>query len=97
MTLKPATRLLKEHIKERKQKRILQNNKQENAKRKPHAYGVGDQVLVILQPNRKHGEDQQAGPYTVTQVNNNGTVKLSKAGPHGAVLETWNIRNLIPV
>ena len=78
-----------EYIKDRKQHRILQNNKAENAKRKPYDYAVGDQVMIILDPNRKHGEDQQAGPYTVTQVNNNGTVKISKAGPHGAVLETW--------
>ena len=53
--------------------------------------------MIILDPNRKHGTEQQAGPYTVTQVNNNGTVKISKAGPNGAVIETWNIRNLIPV
>ena len=52
--------------------------------------------MIILDPNRKHGEEQQAGPHTVTQVNNNGTVKLSKAGPHGAVIETWNIQNIYP-
>ena len=86
-----------EYIKERKQKRILQNNKAENVTRKPHAYGVGDQVMIILDPNRKHGTEQQAGPYTATQVNNNGTVTISKAGPNGAVIERWNIRNLIPV
>ena len=31
-----------ECIKDRKQKLILQNNKQENAKRLPHTYKVGD-------------------------------------------------------
>jgi hypothetical protein len=84
-------------MKDRKQKVLLQNNRRENATRKPHAYGVGDQVLIILDPNRKHGSDQQAGPYTVTQVNNNNTVKISKTGPNGSIFETWNIRNLIPV
>ena len=85
------------YIKERKQKRILQNNKQENAKRKPYNYGIGDKVMIILDPNRKHGEDHYAGPYTVTQVNNNGTVKLSKTTANGAVYETsWNIRNIAP-
>ena len=85
-----------EYIKDNKQKRIIQNNKAENAKRHPHNYGIGDEVLIILQPNRKHGEDQQDGPYPVTQVHNNGTVQISKPGRKGAVYETWNIRNLIP-
>ena len=83
-------------MKLRKQRRIIQNNKAENAKRQPHACAVNDQVMVDLDPHRKHGEDAFAGPYTVTQVNNNGTVKLSKQGPHGAILETWNIRNIRP-
>ena len=85
------------YIKERKQKRILQNNKQENAKRKPYNYGIGEKVMIILDPNRKHGVDHYAGPYTVTQVNNNGTIKLSKTTANGAVYETWNIHNLEPV
>ena len=86
-----------EYIKERKQKLIQQNNNRENATRKPHAYAVGDRVMILQDPNRKHGADRFAGPHTVTQVNNNGTVKLTKvANNGGAVSETWNIRNLEP-
>ena len=85
-----------QYIKERKQKLILQNNKRENAKRMHHHYTVGDQVMVRRDPNRKHGTRQFSGPYTVTRVNDNGTVKLSKATPGGAVFETWNIRNIDP-
>ena len=85
-----------EYIKDNKQKRIIQNNEKENATRHPHAYGVGDEVLIIEQPNRKHGSPQQAGPYTVTQVYNNNTVQISRPGSRGAVVETWNIRNLMP-
>jgi len=33
-------------IKERKQRLIIQNNKCENAKRKPHTYNVGDVEVV---------------------------------------------------
>ena len=33
-------------IKERKQRLIIQNNKRENTKQKPHAYNVGDVVVV---------------------------------------------------
>ena len=40
-------------IKDRKQKLIDQNNKRENASRKPHTYNVGDKVLIKTtgQPN----------------------------------------------
>ena len=86
-----------QYIKDRKQKLILQNNTRENALRIPHQYGVGDQVMVKQDPNRKHGTEQYRGPYTITQVYDNGTVKLSRATPAGgAVFETWNIRNLDP-
>ena len=84
------------YIKERKQKLILQNNKRENASRIPHQYNVGDRVMVNRKPNRKHGSSQFKGPYTVTRVNDNGTVKLTRATPSGAVYETWNIRNIDP-
>ena len=63
-----------QYIKERKQKLILQNNKRENAKRIPHTYSVGDRVMVRKDPNRKHGSNQYKGPYTITRVNDNGTV-----------------------
>ena len=85
------------YIKERKQKLIIQNNKRENATRKDHTYNIGDRVMVRQHNSRKHGEDPFQGPYTVTQVNDNGTVQLSKAANNGgAVLQTWNVRNLDP-
>ena len=85
-----------EYIKERKQKLILQNNKRENATRRDHTYSVGDKVMITQNPNRKHGEAFFKGPYTVTQVNDNGTVKLTRATGGGAVSQTWNIQNLDP-
>ena len=85
-----------EYIKERKQRLIVQNNKRENATRCEHTYSVGDRVMVKQDPHRKHGQPQYAGPYTVSQVNDNGTVKLTKAANGGAVTQTWNIRNLDP-
>ena len=86
-------------IKDRKQKLILHNNKRENAKRKPHTYNVGDRVMVKADKQRKHGHDKYLGPYAVTQVNDNGTVKLVKVAENnngGAVHETWNIRMIYP-
>ena len=86
-----------QYMRERKQKRIVQNNKRENATRIYHQYSVGDEVMVHRDPNRKHGSSQYKGPYRVTRVYDNGTVKLSRATPAGgAVYETWNIRNIYP-
>jgi hypothetical protein len=86
-----------DYIKEQKQHRILQNNKKENAKRIPYTYNVGDQVMVKEDPHRKLSGARFSGPYTVTQVNDNGTVQqLSKATNSGAVLTTWNICNVKP-
>ena len=85
------------YIKTRKQRVIKQNNKKENAKRIPHQYNAGDLVLVAQDPQRKHGEDKYVGPYTVTNVSDNGTVRLMQhAANGGAVYQTWNIRNIIP-
>ena len=85
-----------ECIKQRKQALILQNNKRENATRKDYTYSVGDRVMVRQDPSRKHGEPFFKGPHTVTQVNDNGTVQLTKTTGGGAVTHPWNIRNLDP-
>ena len=49
-------------------------------------------------PNRKHGTSGlYQGPYTITEVYDNGTVKLQRVTQTGgAVLETRNIRNIYP-
>ena len=75
-----------EYLKLQKQKQIHHNNKKENAKCLPHQFGIGDQVLITLAPNHKQGADRYSGPHTITQVNNNGTVILSKTGRNGGAL-----------
>ncbi len=77
-------------IKERKQKRIKENNKRENATRIDYTYEVGQKVLVKEQNHKL--EPKQHGPYVIREVRNNGTVVLEQ----GAVLKTWNIRNIQP-
>ena len=85
------------YIKERKQRLIIQNNKREDAKRVPYTYEVGDSVMILQNPQRKHGEDRYKGPYTVDAVHDNGTVTLRQGTNHGgAVFQTWNIRNIHP-
>jgi len=85
-------------IKQRKQKLIVQNNNRENATRVPHAYNVNDTVVIKAGVQRKHGENPYIGPYRVTHVYDNGTVRLVKVADNngGAVSETWNIRNIEP-
>jgi len=84
-------------IKERKQRLIIQNNKHENAKRKPHMHNVGDVTVVKAGAGRRHGSNPYLDPMRVTQVNDNGTVKLVKvANNGGAVSQTWNIQNIEP-
>ena len=79
-------------IKDRKQKRIVENNKRENAKRIPHNYQVGDQIMVKNDPNRKFGTNAYSGPYRVTSVNDNGTLRYQR----GRISDTINIRNVSP-
>jgi hypothetical protein len=84
-------------IKERKQKLIVQNNNRENKKRTPYTHQVGQRVLVSEDPNRKYGTDIFSGPWTVAQVNENGTVRLTRGTNNGGVVsQTWNVRNLKP-
>ena len=52
--------------------------------------------MVKMDPTQKHGEDFFKGPFTVSQVNDNGTVKLTRATANGAVSQTWNIQQIEP-
>jgi len=85
-------------IEEQKQRLIIQNNKRENAKRKPHVHNVGDVVAVKAGVKRKHDSDPHLDPVRITQTNDNGTVKLVKVDDNngGAVSQTWNIRDVEP-
>jgi len=83
-------------IKERKQRFIIQNNKRENAVRKPHAHNAGDVAALKAGAGCKHCSSPCLDPMRITQVNDNGTVKLVKVADNngGAVSRTWNIRNI---
>ena len=85
------------YIKARKQHRIFQNNRQENAKRREHEYQVGDQVAVKQHKQRKYGSDHFHGPFEVEKVYQNGTVKLRRELNGNVVTQIWNIRNIKPI
>ena len=80
-----------EYIRSRKQNLIFKNNKAENAKRTPHTYMVGDKVLLRRGTENKY-ETPYQGPYTITKVNENGTVRMIIKN----VEDTINIRRLTP-
>ena len=76
----------------RKQACINENNVRENNERIPHTYNVGDRILIKNDPNRKFGTNAYAGPYLVTEVRNNGTIRYRK----GNIFDMINIRNVSP-
>jgi hypothetical protein len=80
-----------EHIRQRKQTRINENNKRENKSRHAHAHSLGDKILVKARKNSKHKLECD-GPYEITQVNDNGTVRFQK----GTVNDAMNIRRIKP-
>ena len=79
-------------IKQRKQMLINQNNAKENSKRIPHQYKPEDLVLVKNEQSTKFGKDAYNGPWTIQEVRNNGTVKISK----GLISDIYNICNITP-
>ena len=75
-----------------KQKRINYDNIRENSKRVSHDYKINDYVYVLRDGNYRKLEGDKQGPYRVTEVFTNGTVRIQK----GAVNERINIRRLTP-
>jgi hypothetical protein len=80
-----------EHIRQRKQTRINENNKRENKSRRAHTCSLGDKTLVKARKNSKH-ELECDGPCEIPQVNDNGTVRFQK----GTVNDAANIRRIKP-
>ena len=61
-------------------------------RRQAFDYAVGQQVLIkAIDPNKLH--PRAHGPYRITQVFTNGTIKVQRA-PH--VTERINIRRVLP-
>ena len=80
-----------EAIKRRKQQIIKKNNLQENKKCIPHTYEVGDLIIMSNKKARKM-ELPYRGPYAVTELFDNGTVRVLI----GSVEDRVNIRHIVP-
>ena len=76
----------------KKQKRIKYDNIRENSKRAAHDYKVDDYVYIIKDGQYRKLEGDKQGPFRITEVFTNGTVRLQK----GVVNERLNIRRLTP-
>ena len=76
-----------------RQKEITKNNLRENASRKPHVYNIGDKVLVSKPGHiRRKLENPRDGPYEVTAVFSNGTIRIQR----GSISERVNLRRVTP-
>ena len=77
---------------QRKQKRINYDNIRENTKRVSHDYQVDDYAYILRDGHYRKLEGDKLGPYRITDVYTNGTVRIQK----GRVNERLNIRRLTP-
>jgi hypothetical protein len=81
-------------IEQQRQKEMDRNDKRENASRISHDYKVGDIIILLKKPGThlRKLEAPRTGPYTVTAIYTNGTVRIQK----GKENERVNIRRLFP-
>ncbi len=79
----------------RRQELVDRNNVRENKRRLPYDYVPGSKCLIISEINgekQRKALDKNEGPYEVTNVFTNGTVRIQR----GSINERINIRRLTP-
>ena len=81
-----------EIIRKRKQDLIHKRNERENRNQINQAYILGDKVFLKNKWKTKFNLYTYLGPYIITAVRNNGTVRARKDG----VTDTFHIQNLTP-
>jgi len=79
-------------IGKRRQASVDKANLRENEKRIAFDYAVGQEVLLRKDGIIRKLEDKYDGPYTITDVHTNGTVRIQR----GTVNERVNIRRIAP-
>ncbi len=79
-------------IGQRRQDTVDHNNARENARRISYDYVVGQRVLVRKDGTLRKAEKRYLGPYVITQVHTNGTVRIQR----GTMSERLNIRRITP-
>ena len=76
----------------RKQAEIDRNNARENKKRVQWDCSIGDQVLLEKPGLIPKLSSPRTGPYTITEVHDNGTVTIQR----GATTEQVNVHRITP-
>ena len=79
-------------IGKRRQNQVDNDNIKENSKRLDFDYKRGQKVLVVKGGILRKAEDPNEGPYKITDVFTNGTVRIQR----GTINERINIRRLHP-
>ena len=79
-------------IGEFRQAKTNQNTARENAQRADYDYSVSEQVLVRKDGILCKAETKWTGPYHITTVHTNGTIRIQR----GALSERLNIRRVKP-
>ena len=79
-------------IRQRKQYIKHNNNERENARRILHTYQIGDKIMLKKYNQHKYGGPEYKGPYAITTVNDNGTVRIQRRKFYDVI----NIRNIKP-
>ena len=79
-------------IGKRRQNQVDKSNIRENSKRVDFDYRVGQKCLIIKDGIFRKAEDKNEGPYLITEVFSNGTVRIQR----GSINERINIRRLHP-
>ena len=79
-------------IGKRRQEQLESTNRRENKSRLPYDYAIGHKILVKKDGILRKAEDKYEGPYTITHVYYNVTVRIQR----GSISERLNIRRLTP-
>ena len=80
-------------ISRRKQAQVDKDNVRENSKRVAHDYSPGEQVLVTKDGHFRKLDEPYQGPFPITDVYVNGTVRIQRSA---TVSERLNIRRITP-
>ena len=81
-------------IRQRCQLLIDKNLMRHNQKRYDYKYRIGEQVMVKVYDPKK-GEPRLHGPYPITELNTNGTVRVRR-DPNGYIEESYNLWKIEP-
>ena len=82
-------------LREKKRNQQAKDNLRENKKRVAYQYKIGEKYLIVTKPGERLGKlirFHHKGPYVVTKVNNNGTIKIKCRNFE----ETINIQRVTP-